>query len=127
MSEKITLNSRESVEIANHWNERDWLVKLVERHGYNDRVYDADANPKGIFAHPFRYKSTKRSEGQLPGLYALRFFVLRAAGVTTEKCTWMFGTSPAATKYKNTNSARAPLQEIVATRKALVAHLKSST
>lgn len=78
------------LEITKHWNERDWLVKLTERLGYEASVYDAETSPKGIFARPFEQKSTRGSQGQEPGLTGMRFFALRAAGVKMELCIHMF-------------------------------------
>lgn len=75
------------LEIANHWDERVWLERLVERIGYNAGVYEASSNPKGIFAEPFSFRTMK---GQAPGIPGLRYFALRAAGVKTELCASMF-------------------------------------
>ena len=99
--------------IVAHWNDSDWLSKLLNRLGYTTDLYNLDKK-QGIFQRlPVQHRSR---------VAALRAFLLRAAGVTEEKIQNMFVPSVANAKWR---FARANLDDLVRRRKA--AALRSLT
>lgn len=70
-------------EIVKHWDNEEWLKKLVSRLGYELAVYNAETKPTGIL--------TREAKLHIRYLPALRYFVLRAAGVKMELIRGMFG------------------------------------
>jgi hypothetical protein len=93
--------------ITQHWNDSDWLLKLLKRLGYTADLYAPARNTRGIFE---RLPVQERSR-----LTALRLFLLRAAGVTEEKIHHMFGLSPARWRFARTN-----LEDVINRRRAAV-------
>ncbi|MFZ2555960.1 MAG: hypothetical protein WAX57_03910, partial [Minisyncoccia bacterium] len=68
-----------------HWNDLEWLTKLVERAGFNTRIYDAETNPRGILTR------IPQAHGEFSGgLKQIQYFVLRIAGISTAVCINMF-------------------------------------
>lgn len=88
-------------EITKHWNDADWLIKLVARIGYSADVYDPVKNPKGIFLNA----PSKRGQS-VGGLSQIRYFLLRAAGVKTELIRTMFGTDEYQSQLSKSNTKR---------------------
>jgi len=107
------------LEITKHWNDSDWLEKLLNRLGYNAELYDPDKNAKGIFEE--RTPAQERSR-----LTAIRAFLLRAAGVTYENINKMFGFNFGSNQMK-WRFARTTLDDVTARRKQLAAALKRSS
>jgi hypothetical protein len=107
------------LEITKHWNDSDWLEKLLKRLGYTANCYDPATNPTGIF---------EKLPEKGPSISAVRFFLLRAAGTTNEKILAMFGTlatrKPRSAKWA---LARDNMDNVINRRKQLAATLKRTS
>ena len=96
-------------EIVKHWDDHDWLMKLINRLGYTMDIYDSNENPRGVLSsRPVFEKSY---------LTAMRYIALRAAGIQTILIGDMFriGTWNHAGKYL----VKGIIKEISQTRKQL--------
>ena len=104
-------------EIVKHWDDREWLERLLNRLGYTAELYDPDKNRKGIFEEHTPVQ-------ERPRLTAIREFLLRAAGTTSEKRQQMFRLHASHQKW---HFARTTLDDVTARRKQLAATLKRSS
>lgn len=101
-------------QIVIHWNDRDWLLKLLHRLGYTGGVYHPKRNPRGIFdVAPNKV-----------AIFPIRFFLLRAAGVRSELLRSMFGLSRNQDRV-TWRLVKVNLQHVIAVRARLAASMKN--
>ena len=94
-------------EIVLHWDDRKWLLKLLNRLGYDPGPYHSQHNPKGIYA----------TEPRIFAIAAVRNFLMRAAGVKTAQLRDMFSISQDM-GHRNWRLAKEALGQVAADRAA---------
>lgn len=101
------------IEITKHWDDEEWLTKLLNRFGYTADLYDPRQSIPGIFANPPLQERAK--------LVGIRSFLLRAAGVSSEKVRQMFGGNSQGSQWR---FASFSVNEVVRRRKELASKSK---
>lgn len=114
-------------DIVKHWDNIDWLTKLLERMGYNIGMYGPENNPAGIFL--YKPESPKALSHYKGGFVQLRYFLLRAAGIKLEIIHSVFhvdAATGAGNRSRSVNSVikMEHLKDIATRRKEMIENKK---